>query len=186
MIESIIEEYVINVCSEPANMFTRSFYADHLLVVLKYSELLADTLKADKEIVRLSSLLHDISAVMDIKTLPAHNINSADMAELLLRQNNYPEERIQMVKQTILKHTSPIKIGEGTPEEICLSNADAISQIVKPAYWMYFVFKIRNLTYEEGKNWLITKIDSNWNSLIEPAKALIEKEYKLVKETLNI
>ncbi len=35
-------------------------------------------------------------------------------------------------------HAIPVAPDKGTKEEVCVSNADAISQIIRPAYWLYF------------------------------------------------
>ena len=84
----------------------------------------------------------------------------------------------------MIKHVSPIGLNGGTVEEICLSNADAMSQIVNPLYWLYFAFKIRNLSYDEGKKWCLNRIDDNWSKLIDPAKDLIESDYVRIKEAI--
>jgi hypothetical protein len=33
--------------------------------------------------------------------------------------------------------------GAGAIEEVCLSNADAMSQIGKPLSWLYYAFRVR-------------------------------------------
>lgn len=185
MIQKMIYDYVKDACEKPDNFLSKYFFDEHLSVVAKYSEKLSDLLKADKEILVLSSYLHDISAVFDIKTLATHNKNSAEIAKDILLQNNYPKEKVEKVFQCIFRHTSPIKLEDGTVEEVCLSNADAISQIINPSFWLYFAFKIRNLNYEDGKNWYLSRINDNWNKLVEPAKNLIKNEYYNIQEALT-
>jgi uncharacterized protein len=137
---------------------------------------------ADREIVKLAALLHDISAVEDFKKLPVHNTESALIAERLLRVNNYPEDKIISVCNAIIRHPVPVPEGAGTPEEICISNADAMSQIVNPAYWFYYTFKVRSMSFSEGRDWFKNKVRSNWNTIISPAKTMIRNQYIIVQQ----
>jgi hypothetical protein len=69
---------------------------------------------------------------------------------------------------------------------VCVSNADAMSQVVRPAYWLYFAFQVRRLGFAEGRDWLRQRVENNWAALIPPARALIEKEYRQVAEFLRL
>jgi uncharacterized protein len=180
-----IKNYTKNVCNQPNNLLSPYFFNEHIIVVSEYAERLSNLLNGDIEIVKISSYLHDISAILDIKTLATHNIDSSGIAESILFQNNYPGTKIERIKQCIIKHSLPLKIEDGSIEEVCLSNADAISQIVNPSFWLYFSFKVRGLDYIAAKTWYLNKIDSNWNLLIEPAKKLVEEKYSLVKKALE-
>ncbi|MGE5363738.1 MAG: HD domain-containing protein [Bacteroidota bacterium] len=185
MLGKLIADYVNESCKAPGNAFTPSFYSDHILVVSRYADTLAGILGADREIVLYASYLHDISAVHDISTLPVHNVRSAEMATELLASHGYDIDRTKMVSGCIKNHMTPLPIGSATPEEICLSNADAISQIVVPSFWLYFMYSVRKQSYQDGKIWLQKKIDSNWNSLIEPARELIEEKYNIISRALS-
>ena len=66
-----------------------------------------------------------------------------------------------------------------------MSNADAISQIVKPAYWFFYAFHAKNLCYADGLMWVRDRIDSNWQNLIPEARQLVEKEYSFAKKILE-
>ncbi|MCU7496535.1 MAG: HD domain-containing protein [Ignavibacteria bacterium] len=185
MLTESVKNYVNEECKKQSNVFGAAFFEDHVMLVADYSRKLAEKISADIEIVEISSYLHDISAVQDIKNLPAHNTLSAEVAERFLRAEGYRSERVEAVKRTIISHTVPLKLNGATPEEVCLSNADAMSQITRPVYWLYFVFSIRNLSYEEGRKWIKARVENNWTALIEPAKEIIEKEYLLVRELLS-
>jgi uncharacterized protein len=150
-----------------------------------YCDQLCAILNADCEIVRISAYLHDISAVIDFKTLPTHNTNSSEIAESFLAKNNYPRNKIEKVVQCIKSHISPLTIQKGNIEDVVLSNADAMSQIVNPAYWLYFAYKLRGLNFNDGQSWYLNKINTNWNLLIDPAKKLIEDKYWNVKKALE-
>ncbi len=84
----------------------------------------------------------------------------------------------------IASHSVPVQVGGGLPEEVCVSNADAMSQIVKPAYWLYYVFRVRQFGFVEGRDWLRQRVESNWAALIPQAREIIENEYRLVRQAL--
>ena len=178
-------DYAIQACRKPENALDASFFDLHLKVVAFYAVALADTLGADREVVEIASYLHDISAVMDIKTLLTHPINSGDIAEKLLLSEGYPYEKTIKVKQRILRHASPEALGKGTAEEDCLSNADAMSQIAVPAYWLYFTFCARKQSFEDGFDWYRNRVEAGWKALVPQAKVLAEDKYQVVRKCLE-
>ncbi len=185
MIVEAIRKYVAGACTSDRNTFGPAFFEQHLLVVRDYGGLLAKTLGGEAEIVELAAYLHDIAAVQDIAALPKHPALSAEIARKVLQDNGYPAERIERVAKCILSHAAPIQIGSGSLEEVCLSNADAMSQITRPAYWLYFAFRVRQLGFAEGTEWLRQRVENNWAALIPPARAVIDGEYRRVREVLK-
>ncbi len=185
MITEVVREYVLNECNNSRNAFGPAFFDRHLLVVREYGSLLAKTLGADAEIVELAAYLHDLAAVRDITTVSRHPMAGAEIARGILQEHGYPSERVERVARCIISHSSPVQVGGGLPEEVCLSNADAISQIVKPVYWLYYVFRVRQSGFTEGRDWLLRRVESNWTALIQPARDLIETEYRQARELLK-
>ncbi len=184
MIIEAIREHVLSECNSDKNALGSAFFEQHLLVVRECSGWLAKILGADVEIVELAAYLHDIAAVQDITALPKHPVLSAEIARKVLEENGYSAERTERVAKCILSHAAQIQIGDGAPEEVCVSNADAMSQIVKPAYWLFFVFRIRQLGFTEGRDWLRQRVESNWAALVPPARAMIEEEYGRARKVL--
>jgi uncharacterized protein len=178
MIAETIRECVFTDCNSSKNALGPPFLDQHLAVVVGYAKPLAGVLGADLEIV-------EFAAVRDIAALPRHPVLSEEIARRVLEQDNYPSERTDRLARCILAHSVPAQIGGGAPEEVCLSNADAMSLIVRPAYWLYFVFRVRQLGFDEGKAWLLRRVESNWAALIQPARDMIEKEYRRAKELLE-
>ena len=185
MISKVIREYVFNECKDSKNAFGPAFFEQHLLVVLEYGKRLAAVLGADTEIVELAAYLHDIAAVGDITVVPQHHLLGAESARETLQQHSYPSERIERVVQCITSHSAPVQIGKGSPEEVCLSDADAMSQIARPVYWLHYAFRVRQFDFKTGQRWYRQRVESNWSQLIRPAKDIIEKEYHLAQELLE-
>ena len=130
-------------------------------------------------------IFSDISAIYDISTIQDHNIRSAEIAKKILSQYSYSLDLIQKVEQCIISHSSPVQIDNGSVEEICLSNADAVSQITNPVYWLYFGFNVRKYDFEKCRDWLLKRIENNWNGLVKPAKELVEVKYNEAKKFLK-
>jgi uncharacterized protein len=186
MITERVKEYLFRESNRSRNAFGPAFFDEHLSVVAEYAGRLGEALGADREIIALAAWLHDLSAIQDFAALPRHPALSAEIARKLLGENGYPAERIERVAKCIASHSAPVPIGGGLPEEVCLSNADAMSQIVKPAYWFYYVFRVRQFGFAEGRDWLRQRVESNWAALIPPARAIIEKQYAQVQGLLAL
>ncbi len=167
-------------CQQAGNVLTPGFYDAHLALVARYGLELADTLGADREIVELAAWLHDISAVLDFTTLPEHAEASARRAATMLADHGYPDARVAAVADAVRRHTRPLQLAEGTPEEVALSNADAMAQIAAPEYWLYFAFRIRNLGYAEGRAWYEAMMRRNWEAIVPQARAILEPRYREV------
>ncbi len=180
-----VRERVFELCQLPENRLTGAFFEEHLCVVAQYALQLADKLHADPELVELAAYLHDISAVLDFTTLSTHAVDSSAEAGEILAGLGYPPEKIAAIQIAIGLHTVPLKAGGGSPEAVCLSNADAVSQIANPAYWLFFAFRILNLDFTEGCQWYLNRIMQNWNALIPEARALIEKKYHETLRSLS-
>lgn len=176
-----IREMVQQDCRREQNAFGPSFFEQHLAVVAEFGAALAKRLGADPEVVELAAWLHDISAVSNVATIPNHATLGGEIATQLLSEAGYPAGVIEQVAQCIRSHSTPIPVGSASPEEVCVSNADAISQIVRPSYWLYFAFCVRKCTFEEGRQWLQQRVQSNWTSLIDPARELALDQYRLTK-----
>lgn len=185
MVKDHMKELVRNECNHPDSVFGSAFFEQHILVVRDYASRLSEQLGADPEILEIASYLHDISAIRDINALPNHHVLSAEFAESVLMGEKYDARKIEIVKKAILNHSKPVAIEDGSPEEVCLSNADAISQIINPAYWLYYVFSVRKMSFEQGLEWYRQKIDSNWNNLIQQGRDLIREDYERVRKVIS-
>jgi uncharacterized protein len=185
MITEDIKKLVECECSNVKNALGSSFFKQHILIVKEFACTLAEILGADREIVEISSYLHDISAVMDINTLSRHPDLSAETAELILKDKSYDPKKIKEVRTVIKSHSVPVKIGKGTLEEVCVSNADAISQIASPTSWLFFAFSVRKMGYEQRIEWYVNKIGMNMDTLIKQARDLAGDKYCLAKSLIE-
>ena len=175
---SQLNDYIKKLCSQPSNQFAQAFFDLHIKQVEKYSVLLAGKLGADKDVVQVAALIHDVAAISDFSKLAQHASEGAILARELLAKYPLSNEQKEKVFHCIETHSQPIALGADISEAVCVSNADAISQIAQPLYWSYYIFNIRKFSFEEGFKWYQQRVESHWNTLIEPAKELIEIKYK--------
>ena len=80
------------------------FWEDHIKYVVDNALYLAKEYGADVEIVELGALLHDIAMPSNIGPREEHHIQGAKIAEGLLTKYNYPQDKIERVKQCVLNH----------------------------------------------------------------------------------
>jgi len=100
-------------------------WENHIKFVVEHALELADEFKADKEIVELGALLHDVALVANVGTKVDHHTNGAIIAEKMLRQHKYPEDRLKLVLGCILNHRS--SKNATTNEELCVADADIMA-----------------------------------------------------------
>jgi uncharacterized protein len=184
MFREDVQDYVREACESKENIFGPSFFTRHVMVVAHCAVELAQRLHGDEEIVEVASFLHDISAVLDPSTMPAHPKCSASIATEFLRGLNYPESRIDQVGTAIESHTEPIRREQGSIETVCLSNADAMSRILEPAYWLYFAIAVRKLEFEAAREWLRSLVERQWRLMIPEARELSAERYRGVLSLL--
>ncbi len=184
MVGTLIRNLVQGDCARDENIFGASFFDEHIAVVAEYAANLAAILGADRAIVELAAYLHDLSAVRDASTLPNHASASAQLAAQLLSERGCSPEIVDAVARCVVTHSSPIPLGGGTSEEVCISNADAMAQIARPAYWSYYVFGVRKQPFEDGCLWLRRLYQTKWDSLIPPARDLIRNRVALTEELI--
>jgi hypothetical protein len=178
-----VKAYVRKICDRPENIFGPAFYERHLDEVAGWALKLAEHLHADREIVELASYFHDISAVLEPATLPRHPVASAELAMDFLRKTGYSQANLEKVAGAIRLHSDPL-LG-GSAEAVCVSNADAMARIAQPAYWLWFAFVVRRLSFDEGRRWLRELIERQWALMIVPARQLVANEYRLLSHLLS-
>jgi len=173
LLADYIREYVKGECGNSA--LGREFYENHLILVAHYGIKLAMETGADPEIVELAAYLHDFSFVIDDMDMKQHEEKGVAIADKLLRQFNYPPDKLERVKRCILNHSSISGACGGSPEEACLANADIMSLIAKPDYWLK-IFSPANQA-EENSKWYYELIEKSWPLLMPSARAIMEDKY---------
>lgn len=74
-------------------------------------------------------------------------------------------------------HTMPVA-NSTIVESVCVSNADAMSQIVRPFHWYNYARDFKMLSNEGAIQWYRALVERNWESLIDAGKNLVKEEYE--------
>ena len=156
----------------------------HTNSVTKYALELAEIYNADKEIVALGALLHDVSDVSEYGDTSDHHIYSSEIAESLLSELNYPKDRIEWVKNCVLNHRGSKANHKNTVEEECVADADALAHFDRVPSMFHFVYATLNLSKEDGKERLRKKFGNDYNKLSSRTRELINDRYNAMIDIL--
>ena len=174
MLVNAIRDLIEDVCRRGKGPFDMDFFEKHICVMAGIADTLARALGADREVVALSAYLHDITAVEEYTSVAKHHILGGDRAVEILSDYGYPAEKIAAIRQCILTHSAPLALHQGTVEEVCISNADAASQMLMPGYWLHYAFSAKQFGYRQGLDWYLKKIDDHYTGMVPEARAIVE------------
>jgi uncharacterized protein len=163
-----------------------NIYREHIQYVYKYVCLLSENKNVDHEVLELSALLHDI-AMTDISLdRSKHNEYGAAIAEQLLRENGYPEEKVQLVKKCILNHSSKRVEYRTTDEERILVDADGLSHFDSISNLYSLAHNVMELNNEDTIRFIQDKLTRDYKEISYDLKNLIEEKYSTVMSANSI
>lgn len=154
-----------------------NIYWEHIQYVYKYVVMLSKDKNVDGEVLELAALLHDISMTDMSLDRSRHNEYGAGIAEQLLRESNYPEDKTQLVKRCILNHSKRRQQYRSTEEEQILVDADGLSHfdVVKTLYSL--PSKVMGLNEEDSVRFVQDKLTGDYNELSDDLKYLVKEKY---------
>jgi HD superfamily phosphodiesterase len=180
-----IEKLVKEACLSKTNAFGPGIWTHHIVFVVKYSKMLAQMLGADQEIVEIAALLHDYAGIKDSSCSKEHHIHGAIEAEIILKAFNYPDDKIEKIKQCILSHRGSVIVQKDSPEEICVASADAMAHIDQVVSLLYAAFNELGMSIDDGKTWVREKLKRSWNKLCPEAQNIVTHKYECALEILK-
>ena len=157
-----------------------NIYREHIQYVYKYVVLLSKDKNVDKEVLELSALLHDISMTDITLDRSRHNEFGADIAEQLLRENDYPEDKVQLVKKCILNHSKRRSEYRTTEEEQILVDADGLSHFDAIEKLYSLPNLVMGLSEEDSVRFVQDKLTGDYNELSDDLKYLVKEKYDRV------
>ena len=179
-----IERMVEQVCKQETNIFGYTIWTHHITNVVRNAKQLAKLLGADIEIVEIAALLHDFASVKDKALYKDHHINSAIEAEKILKNFDYPAEKIAAVKHCIETHRGSVQEQQRSIEAECVASADAMAHIQNVPALLYSAYTRRGMEIDEGIQWLKKKLERSWNKMIPEAKDMIKDKYEAAMKIL--
>ena len=184
-IEKKIYNEVKKRCLLSTNVYGIGAWDHHIKIVYELAKKYAKDYGADEEIIALAALLHDIASVTDVNWTKDHHIIGANIAEELLLKENYPNEKIELIKKCILNHRGSVLKEKNSPEEICLADADAMAHFYSIPSLLSMVYREKNLSIDEGRKFVMEKLERSYNKMSSKGKKLVQKQYVSAKNVLG-
>lgn len=158
-----------------------NFWEQHIRLVVKEALALADAYGADKEIVELGALLHDIALVLEVGTRAEHHINGKVIAERILSEYGYPNNKKEKVLACILHHRSSHYTE--SLEELCVADADILSHYDNIPMCFGSAFKLNKFDTQSVAEW-IKYFEHDWYDLSERTKKIFKPRYDMIMDVL--
>lgn len=155
----------------PKSRLPEEDYFRHVLGVRKHGLRLAELYDADKFVVEVAALLHDIAA--DAGSV--HAVESAKIAKVFLEKFDLPNETKESILKAIERHSMGSKTE--TIEQQIIQDADGLS-FLGSNYQMFFEIKKKEFPLEEARKLSIEKT----NEMVDKIKT--KEGQKLAKELL--
>lgn len=154
------------------------FWEQHVQFVVKESMILADEYHADKEIVELGALLHDIALMTRTGSRKEHHLNGKCIADEILTRLDYPVDRKERVINCVLHHRSS-RNAENI-EEICVADGDIIAHFDNIPMCFDFAYKSNISSITDLKNYFA----GDYADLSDQSKQLFAPRYQNIMSVL--
>jgi len=184
-----VREFVLEKCEKHKKNPKWGYYDywnDHIKRVVHHAVNLANQYGADAEIVELGALLHDISMPAEYGDRSEHYIYSAEMAETLLTELNYPQDKLDIVRKCVYNHSGRNAHLRNTPEETCVSDADALAHFDRIPSLFKLAYNISNMSLEEGREYVKERLQGDYNGLSEQSKIAYKEKYEKIIEIVFV
>lgn len=158
-----------------------NFWENHIKLVVDEALKLASVYGADKEIVELGALLHDIALVSNVGTKVDHHTNGAKIAEEILTNLNYPRYKMQRVVNCVLHHRSS-KSAENI-EELCVCDADILAHFDNIPMIFFKSFTMGKMTLSD-KDFFIQGFQKEFDDLSDRTKETFKDKYENIMQVL--
>ncbi|PIS07765.1 metal-dependent phosphohydrolase [Candidatus Berkelbacteria bacterium CG10_big_fil_rev_8_21_14_0_10_43_13] len=179
-----VKDYVEAECLKSTSKYGFEIFEFHFAVVVKYAQILADELGADREVVTLAGWLHDIGSVL--YGLKDHHLTGAKIAEEKLREFNYPKNKIRLVKNCILHHRGSTASARRTLEEKIVAEADTMTAFDSIGGLFKAAYIFENLHQAEAEKSVLKKLENKYKKLhFAKSKEIIKPKYEAAKLLLK-
>jgi len=156
------------------------FWNEHIKYVYNEAIKLAELYNADKTIVELGALLHDIALIKQVGERKDHHINGAIIAREILEKYNCSEEIIDKVVNCVRNHRS--SKNATTIEEICVGDADILAHFDNILMLFDLAYNEYKLGLSEVRDWIKEYFEKDYNDLSDKTKESFKEKYKIICE----
>jgi len=173
-----IRKLIKDACFSDENPFGVSAW-DHIKGVVKYSLLLSEKLKADKEVVEIASWLHDYGSITG--NYKEHHIIGSEKAEEILEKFGCPKEKIDSIKHCIYVHRTSQGLKKETVEAEIVASADLMAEFDEVPALYYLAYFTRKLNHKDGENFVFNKVEKGMGKVMPEGKEIIKEKYNAFK-----
>jgi uncharacterized protein len=159
-----------------------NFWQEHISLVVKNSLKLASEFGANREIVELGSLLHDIALVSCIGSKADHHEQGAKIAVELLEKYGYPKNKIEKVRKCVLNHRSSHNCT--SIEETCVADADILAHFDNLPMVFQVAFVLKKLNLKEARKAVKYSLEKDFNDLSSKTKQITQARYDNILKVL--
>jgi len=177
-----VSQLIKNACLSDKNPFGESVL-DHIKGVVKYSLVLAEKLKADKEVVEIASWLHDYGSVTG--NYKDHHITGAKKAEEILNQYHYPKNKIENIKHCIYVHRTSQGLKKETVEAEIVASADLMAEFDEVPALYYLAYHTHKFNHKDGERFVLNKVENGMNKVMPEGREIIKEKYGAFKLLLK-
>ena len=165
-----IEDFAEKLCKQYRD--DPHLWDTHVRLVRKYALILAGIEKADKEVVEIAAILHDIGKC---RGKDGHEESGHELAKDFVDQLDFPKAKKELILKCILKHSSKYAKEDNGLEVKILNSADGLAVIFNPE-WEQFS---RATVPKSELSALLTKVEARLN--LASARKLAEPQFKKLK-----
>ncbi len=173
-LKSKVEKFARRYCKKDSE--DKKLWENHVQLVKKFALKLAKIEKADKDVVEISALLHDIGKD---KGREKHNKRSYELSKKFLEKINLPEKKKNLILKCILKHGSKFSKEDNEIEVKIIQSADVLGALFDEE-WQDVSRKTL------PKKDLIILLNDSFNKInLESARKIAKPQFIKLKKLLN-
>lgn len=181
-----VSELVEAACYLPENPFGEGIWSNHILEVVKFTEILATESGAQRDIALLAALLHDYAGIVDPGLYEDHHIHGAHMAKSMLVGLGYPCDRAQQVADAILTHRGSKVMPPKSLEGRIVANADALAHLYQWQSLVTYAETCRGLDVTASRLFVADKLSRSWHKMHATLKRRFEIYYLNAMKALSV
>ena len=156
------------------------FWNEHIKYVYEESLKLAEEYNADKEIVALGALLHDIALINKVGERKDHHINGEIIASDVLTNLEYDEIKKERVLKCVYNHRS--SKNATSIEELCVGDADILAHFDNIPMLFNSAYNRNNVSLNDVREWMKNVFEKDYSDLSDKTKKVFKEKYDLIYE----
>lgn len=158
------------------------FWNEHIKYVYNESVKLAGLYNADKTIVELGALLHDIALIKQVGERKDHHINGGILAREILEKHNCSKDIVERVVKCVLNHRS--SKNATSIEELCVADADILAHFDNILMLIDLSYNKYKIGLNDIRDWIKEYFEKDYNDLSDKTKESFKEKYKIISEVV--